>query len=132
MLKSTDSAAGQMSAEIIPLFDPKARVLMKRQPCVDMGIGLGVGPQHSSADIDWFASQLRVAMHLSVNDNHFLKSVLSKNISPLERRRLLEDLSTIVATARIVRRRIIAAAETENQKVGRRERRPDDADFPAV
>jgi hypothetical protein len=58
-----------MSAEIIPLFDPKSRCLLKRKRAVDMGLGLGVGRKYSSAEVERLVEHLRMAMALNASDN---------------------------------------------------------------
>jgi hypothetical protein len=102
-----------MCAEIVPLFDPKARYYPKQEA----GRGIGAGPRFSDAEIDRLALQWQLTMRLSYSDNSLLKLILGEGaLSARDTATLFDDRNTMIATATIVRDRLIAATATRRKR----------------
>jgi hypothetical protein len=105
-----------MSAEIIPLFNPQDRCLL-RGDAADTDFCLGRGRPYTACEIDQLAKYVQVAMRLNATDNLLLGTLVENGaMTASYRREFLDGLRIISSTAVTLRRRLIAAEAAAKRK----------------
>jgi hypothetical protein len=115
-------------AEIIPLFNPEARVLVKLPGALKYGVGIGSGRQWRDAEVERLVGLYRVALRMNAMCNATLKIMLDgRSMDAFEKQEFLDALSIMSSTGTMLRQRIDAAARTKlPTRIQRKRRRKAD------